>query len=99
MGAATVKSIAYADEVAALTSDAPADTAATAAAGDGTTAARSNHVHEIGSGSVGTTLELVSGVVDFKGVPTTAPGPTELVAGDLYLDSGVLKVCTVSYSA
>ena len=99
MPAATVKTIAYTDEVAILGSTAGADTASTASAGDDTDAARSDHVHKIGSGSVGPTIKLSSGVIDFQAVPVTAPAPTALVAGDLYLDSGVLKVCTVSYSA
>jgi hypothetical protein len=82
-----------------LSDDHPADTAATAAEGVGTTASRDDHVHAIGAGSVGPTLELAAGVIDFKGVPVAAPGPTELVAGDMYLEAGVLKVCTTSYSA
>ena len=99
MPAATVKAIAYADEVASLGNTSGSDTAATASAGDDTDAARSDHVHKIGSGSVGATIKLASGVIDFQAVPVVAPGATALVAGDLYLDSGVLKVCTVSYSA
>lgn len=99
MPAATVKTIAYADEVAALTSDAPADIGSTAAAGDGTTAARSNHVHEIGSGAVGDTIKLAAGVIDFQAVPVAAPGPTELVKGMVYMDGTTLKAVTVSYSA
>lgn len=99
MPAATVKSIAYADEVAALTSSAPEDIGTTAAVGDGTAAARDDHVHEIGSGVVGTTLNLASGVINFEKVPTTAPAAEELVKGMVYMEGTTLKAVTVSYSA
>ena len=44
-------------------------------------------------------LKNTAGVLAFQAVPTSAPAPEALVAGMTYLDSGVLKVCTVSYSA
>jgi len=71
--AVTWKQIAFLDDVASLTSDAPADTAASAAAGNGTTAARSNHVHAIDSGSVdGSTIELNSGALRVKDAGITS---------------------------
>jgi len=100
MGAATVKTLAYADEVAILSDDDPADIGVLAAEGVGTTASRDDHVHVLGSGTVDTTtMKVASGVLSFQAIPTSAPGPTELVAGMTYLDSGVMKVVTVSYSA
>jgi len=53
MAAAVVKTLAYKDEVAALTSDAPEAVGTVAAVGDGTTAARDNHVHILGADCVG----------------------------------------------
>jgi hypothetical protein len=100
MPAATVKTLAYADEVAILGSTAGAATAATGAAGDDTDAARSDHVHPIGTGSVdGATIKLTAGVLSFERTPVAAPGPTELVKGMLYMEGTALKAVTVSYSA
>jgi hypothetical protein len=101
MGDAVVKELAYKDDVAALaTSGTPADIGTTAALGDGTTAARENHVHALGSGVVdAATIKLDSGVLKFQAVPLASPGPTNLVQGMMYLDSGKLYVCTASYSA
>lgn len=100
MPAATVKELAYKDEVATLSDDHPADTAATAAEGVGTTASRDDHVHALGSGSVdGATIKLTAGVLSVERVPVVAPGPTELVKGMVYMDGTALKTVTVSYSA
>lgn len=99
MPAATVKSIAYADEVAALGNTAGAATAASGAAGDDTDAARSDHIHAIGSGSVGDTIKLTAGVIDVQAVPVAAPAAESLVKGMVYMDGTTLKAVTVSYSA
>lgn len=100
MPAATVKTIAYVDEVATLSNEDPHDIGTTAAEGVATDAARHDHVHVLGAGCVdGETLKNTAGELAFQAIPIVAPGPTELVAGMTYLDSGVLKVCTVSYSA
>ena len=100
MPAATVKTIAYADEVASLSDETAHDVGTTASAGVATDAARHDHVHVLGAGVVdAATLKNTAGVLAFQAVPTSAPAPEDLVAGMTYLDSGVLKVCTVSYSA
>jgi hypothetical protein len=100
LAAATVKTVAYVDEVATLSNDDPAAIGTTAAEGVGTTASRDDHVHVLGAGCVDdATLDNAAGVLSFKAIPIVAPGPTDLVAGMAYLDSGVLKVVTVSYSA
>ena len=100
MPAATVKTIAYADEVASLSDETAHDVGTTASAGVATDAARHDHVHVLGAGVVdAATLKNTAGVLAFQAVPTSAPAPEALVAGMVYLDSGDLKVCTVSYSA
>lgn len=64
---ATWKELPIVDTVATLTDQAAHDTAATAAVGVATDAARHDHVHVIGSGSVdGSTIELNSGALRVK---------------------------------
>lgn len=100
MAAATVKTIAYKDEVATLSDSDPQEIGVLAAEGVATDASRADHVHVLGSGVVDDeTLEIDTGVLSFKAVPIAAPGPTELVKGMLYMDGTDLKVCTASYSA
>lgn len=57
------KEIAYLSDVAALTSDAPADIGTTAAAGNGTTAARSNHVHDLGADCIDNADKIADDVI------------------------------------
>jgi len=65
--AVTWKEIAYKDDVATLSDTAPSDIGTSAAAGNGTAAARYNHVHALGSGTVdGSTVELNSGAIRIK---------------------------------
>lgn len=99
MTAATVKTIAYIDEVATLSDADPAYIGVLAAEGVASAASRADHVHVLGSGVVDdATLDVDTGVLSFKAVPIAAPGPTALVKGMMYMEGTDLKVCTASYS-
>lgn len=65
--AVTWKQIAFVDDVATLSDTSPSDIGTSAAAGNGTAAARYNHVHALGSGTVdGSTIELNAGALRIK---------------------------------
>ena len=84
--AVTWKEIAYAGDVAALTSDAPADIGTTAAAGNGTTAARSNHVHDLGADCVDNSDKIADDVIGAEHVKDDAIGSEHIEALSAALD-------------
>jgi hypothetical protein len=63
MAGVTWKKIAFADEVAALSDDDPADIGTTAAEGVGITASRDDHVHKLGNGSVNAAAIIANDVI------------------------------------
>ncbi len=82
------KEIAYKDDVAALTSDAPADVGTTAAAGDGSTAARSNHVHDLGADCVDNSDKIADDVIGAEHIKDDAVGSEHIEQLSAALDFG-----------
>lgn len=68
--------------VAALTSSAPANVGITAAVGDGSEAARDNHVHDTAAGFIDNTDKFGSGVVDQAALAANSVGNSEIRGSD-----------------
>ena len=68
--------------VASLTSNAPADVGTTAAVGNGTEAARDNHVHDTAAGFIDLADKFASGVVDQAAIGANAVGNSEIRNSD-----------------
>ncbi len=64
--------------VANLTSSAPSDVGITAAVGDGSTAARYNHVHDTASGFIDNNDKFASGIVNDAAIAANAVGNSEI---------------------
>ena len=86
--AITWKELAYKDDVAVLTSDAPADIGTTAAVGNGTTAARSNHVHDLGADCVDNSDKIADDVIGAEHIKDDAVGSEHIEQLSAALDFG-----------
>jgi len=64
--------IGFTSSIVQLSSSAPADIGTTAAAGSGSTGARSDHVHKIGTGAINASTMFASGVVDATALASNA---------------------------
>lgn len=67
-----------AGNVATLTSTAPTDVGTTAAVGDGSEAARDNHVHDTAAGFIDNADKFASGVVDAAAIGSAAVAKEEI---------------------
>ncbi|DBA35263.1 TPA_asm: hypothetical protein vir530_00039 [dsDNA virus vir530] len=85
MTAATTKKFAFADEVASLTSVSPSAVGTVAAVGTGGGAAREDHVHILGNGSV-PTAALQADCVDGTKIADGAVGSEHIEALSAALD-------------
>lgn len=81
------KKLAYADEVATLSTNTPQDVGTVASAGTGTDASKDDHVHQLGTGVVDdATLAIAAAVMDVKALGI---GKTQLGADLCTANEGV----------
>jgi len=73
--------IGFTSSIVQLSSSAPADIGTTAAAGSGSTGARSDHVHKIGTGAINASTMFASGVVNATALASNAVTSDKIASG------------------